>query len=240
MMNVLFCWILLRARAMLFRMLCKGFTGTIHRQHYIYFVAYYKEQNHLSSIRYCVLSDYLHHNANVVHFFVYHMLQNLKILLPRVSHVHYFSDGAPSQYKNFQNLTNLIHHQEDHQLSAEQHFFATGHGESSCDGVGGTVKCLVTHSSFQNNLILNVDLMYNWCVDNIPGIIFIKINTDDVQNHITKFSLEERYSSADCFQGSRIHHCFIPTANGFEMKIISADKGASIVSISKIQAPSLT
>ena len=123
------------------------------------FVAYYKEQNHLNSISFCVLSDYLRHNANVVHVFVYHMLQSLKILLPQVSHVHYFSDGAPSQYKNFKNLTNLIHHQEGHQLIAEWHFFATSHGKSPCDGAGGTVKRLVIHSSFQNNLILNVDLM---------------------------------------------------------------------------------
>ena len=40
--------------------------------------------------------------------------------------------------------------------------------------------------SFQNNHILNVDLMYHLCVNNIPGIIFIKINTDDVQNHYQK------------------------------------------------------
>ena len=86
---------------------------------------------------------------------------------------------------------------------------------------------------------MNVDLIYDFCVNNIPGIIFIKINTDDVQNHITKFSLEQRYSSADSFQGSRIHYHFITTkANGFEMRIISADKDASNVSISKIQAPS--
>ena len=69
-------------------------------------------------------------------------------------------------------------------------------------------------------------LMYDWHVDNIPGRIFIKTNTNDVQNHITKFSFKERYSSADSFQGSRIHLCFTPTANGFEMRIISADKGA--------------
>ena len=49
--------------------------------------------------------------------------------------------------------------------------------------------------------------------------------------------MEERYSSADSFQGSRIHHHFIPAANVFEMRIISADKGTSNVSISKIQTP---
>ena len=55
---------------------------------------------------------------------------------------------------------------------------------------------------------------------------------------ISKFSLEERYSSADSFQGLRIYHSFIAADNGFEMRITPAGKGESNVSISKIQAPS--
>ena len=35
--------------------------------------------------------------------------------------------------------------------------------------------------------ISNVNLIYDLCIDNISGRILIKIN--DVQNHITKFSL---------------------------------------------------
>ena len=75
--------------------------------------------------------------------------------------------------------------------------FATSHGKSPCDGIGGKVKQLVTQSRFRNNHILSVDLMHDWYVNNIPGIIFIKITTDNVQNHITRFSLEESYSSAN-------------------------------------------
>ena len=55
---------------------------------------------------------------------------------------------------------------------------------------------------------------------------------------ISKFSLEERYSSADSFQGLRIYHSFITADNGFEMRISPAGKGESNASISKIQAPS--
>ena len=95
-------------------------------------------------------------------------------------------------------------------------FFPISHDKSPCDGIGGTVKCSVTHSSFQNNHILNAALMYDWCVRNIPGIILIKINTDDVQIHITKFSLDETYSSANSFQGLRIHNCFIPNNRKWE------------------------
>ena len=94
--------------------------------------------------------------------------------------VGYYKEQKHLNSKNFKNLTNLIHHQDDHQLGAEWHVFATSYGTSPCDGISGTVKCLVTQSSFQNNHILNVDLIYDWCVDNIPGIIFNKIKTDDV------------------------------------------------------------
>ena len=44
---------------------------------------------------------------------------------------------------NSKNLTNLIHHQDDRQLSAEWHFFPTSHGKSPLNVMGGTVKCLV-------------------------------------------------------------------------------------------------
>ena len=52
---------------------------------------------------------------------------------------------------NSKNLTNLIHHQDDRQLSAEWHFFPTSHGKSPLNVMGGTVKCLVPQLSFQNN-----------------------------------------------------------------------------------------
>ena len=94
--------------------------------------------------------------------FLFITCSSVKILL-QLKHVHYFSDGAPFQYKHFKNLTNLIYHQDDHQLGAEWHVFATSYGASPCDGIGGTVKCLVTQSSFQNNHISNVDLIFlNW------------------------------------------------------------------------------
>ena len=64
-----------------------------------------------------------------------------------------------SNTKNSKNLTNLIHHQDYRQLSAEWHFFPTSHGKSPCDAMGGTVKCLVPQLSFQNNHILNVHLI---------------------------------------------------------------------------------
>ena len=227
-MNVFFWLILLTTIAMLFRMLCKGSIGTIHRPHYIFLLLIIKSKiTSRASGTVCYQIIFVIMQM----LFMFLFIACSRILLPQVWHVHYFSDGAPSQYKNFKNSANLIHHQDDHQLSGKWHFFATSHGKSPGDGIEGIV-------SFQNKHVLNVDLKFDWSVDNSPGIIFIKINTDDVQNRVTKFSLEERYSFANSFQGSRIRRHFIPTTNGFEMRIISAGNGASNVSISEIQAPS--
>ena len=55
--------------------------------------------------------------------------------------IHYHSDDAPSQYKN-KGLVNLCHHRLDQGINAVWNFFATSHGKSACDGIGGTVKQL--------------------------------------------------------------------------------------------------
>ena len=44
-------------------------------------------------------------------------------------------------------------------------FFATSHGKSPCDGIGGTVKCLVARASLQPTLehhILTPQQMFEW------------------------------------------------------------------------------
>ena len=47
------------------------------------------------------------------------MKEKLKLFLPQIEHCYYFSDVEPSQYKNYRNLTNLMCHEQEHQVSAE-------------------------------------------------------------------------------------------------------------------------
>ena len=47
-----------------------------------------------------------------------------------------------------------------YELKAEWHFFATSHGKSPCNGIRGTVKCLLARASLQNTSILNINEMY--------------------------------------------------------------------------------
>ena len=55
-------------------------------------------------------------------------------------------------------------------------FFATSHGKSPCDGVGGTVKRLVDRAIKQDqieNPINTPKLMYEYCYENIKNINFL-------------------------------------------------------------------
>ena len=96
--------------------------------------------------------------------------------LPAVNKIYYFSDGCGGQYKNYKKKLNLCHHQTDFQFTAEWVFFATSHGKSPCDGIGGTVKRTTVRSSLQrplNQQILTVDAMLQFCIENIR-LYFIK------------------------------------------------------------------
>ena len=85
------------------------------------FVVYCRgeEDQQMKVINYCVLFDYLKHNASTVHSFQYVVLQNLKGRLPNLKCCIYFSDRAPNQYIYFKNIANLNYHYMDYELKAE-------------------------------------------------------------------------------------------------------------------------
>ena len=76
------------------------------------------------------------------------VLKYLKTELPAVKKIHYFTDGCAGQCK-IRTISLISHHVDDFGLAAEWNFFATSHGKSICDGIGGTVKRPVTKASLQ-------------------------------------------------------------------------------------------
>jgi hypothetical protein len=97
----------------------------------------------------CVISDCTAHNTVSVHSSLNVVLTYLKELYTNLKKVIHFTDGAASQYKNFKNFINLLHHKHDFNLDGEWHFFATSHGKGPCDGIGGTLKRLARRASLQ-------------------------------------------------------------------------------------------
>ena len=101
----------------------------------------------------------------------------------QVNKVFYFTDGSSAQYKNRKNFANLTYNKDDFSSDAEWHFFATSHGKGPWDGLGGTVKRLATKASLQRpykDQIMNVQQLYLWSKENIPGIHFDFMDMSDV------------------------------------------------------------
>lgn len=138
------------------------------------FVAYYRssEKPTLQHKSMCVISDSGKHSTAAFYTFQKYILAHLQTILPNLGKVHYFSDGCAGQYKNRFNFINICHHQKDFNLEAEWNFFATSHGKSACDGIGGTLKRLTAKASLQRTTcrqILTPLDMFNFCKESIPS-----------------------------------------------------------------------
>ena len=78
-------------------------------------------------------------------------------------------------------MLNLCHHEEDFKLQASWSFFATSHGKSVCDGIGGTVNRLTANESLQrpaSDQLLNVHDMLNFCKGAMEDIQFYLITKE--------------------------------------------------------------
>ena len=129
-------------------------------------VIYYKMQDKLCTLSLCCISDDLNHDTVFVHELLRQVTTIVSSLSPQIKSIEYFSDGCAGQYKNYKNMLNLCLHQWDFKFSATWSFFATSHGKSPCDGVGGTVKRLATRASLQRPLsgqILSSQALFDFC-----------------------------------------------------------------------------
>ena len=100
---------------------------------------------------------------------------------------------------------------------AEWHFFASCHGKSACDGIGGTLKRLARLASLQrhsNNHITSPEQLFNWARENVDIKTFY-VSSDSVQNNAA--TIERRMEQASVVQGTRSLHCYIPL-NSFQLK----------------------
>lgn len=75
-----------------------------------------------------------------MHLFQKYLIQfTLSHFTEKPHHIYYYGDVAALQYKNKFNFLNLCNHANNVGIT-EMVFFATSHGKSACDGVGGTIK----------------------------------------------------------------------------------------------------
>ena len=103
----------------------------------------------ICSKSFCIVSEDLLHDVSFVHEVQRIITTWIQIHLSHIDTITHFSDGCAQQYKNYKNFINLLCHGDDFGIAAKWAFFATSHGKSRCDGVGGTVKRLVKRASLQ-------------------------------------------------------------------------------------------
>lgn len=200
-------------------------------------VSYLKKDGKTISDCVCIISNHKNHTTTAVYSFLNVFIPYLKNLSASIEKIHYFTDGSAAQYKNKYNFVNLCHHTTDFDLQAEWNFFATSHGKSACDGIGGTVKRLTKKASLQrptSNQILNIDSMFTFCEGNILGIKFFKILDEDVKVH--EKNLADRFESAKTISGTRQFHRFVPVShsNLKVFKMSSQKESPKLVSVSEI------
>ena len=110
-------------------------------------------------------------------------------------------------------------------MDAKWILFATSHGKSPCDGVGGFVKRYVAKRSLQRPLhdqILSYQSMLDLCAREIPSVTIFGVNQKEMVN--VRADLENRFAKSETVPGTRSSHHFIPiSCNQIAHKLTSAD-----------------
>jgi hypothetical protein len=181
------------------------------------FMAYMKRPDGSNfNVSIAIISDHLTHDTISVHAYLRPVLQHLMTLNPSLKSVQYFTDGSGAQYKNKKNFANLCAHFEDFKLQAEWHFFASCHGKSACDGIGGTVKRHARLASLQrsaNNQITSPMQLFNWAKENLEIKCFFVTSEEVKANEAV---INERMQNAIAVTGTRKFHSYVPV-NSFQV-----------------------
>ncbi|XP_034237312.1 uncharacterized protein LOC117642836 [Thrips palmi] len=177
------------------------------------FVTYYKKEGELKVLSFVIISDHMKHGTTAFYAFQKKHVEFLRTHIPNLKKMHYFSDGAASQYKNVFNMINLSYHEQDFfGIKAEWHFFATSHGKGPSDGVGGAIKRCAARASIQGTLISTPLEMYKWAKDAMPTMNVCYVSTQEVIE--AQAFLAPRFNRALQINQIRSHHRFLPVSVG--------------------------
>lgn len=103
--------------------------------------------------------------------------------MPHVNVIHFQSDGPSTQYKNKSNFYLFRYHCEKLNLQLASYTFTTpGHGKSSADGTGGTVKCFCDRCVHQGHDIVSAADMVELIAKAELKVQMFLITTQDIED----------------------------------------------------------
>ena len=195
-------------------------------------VCYFREKNPAGEllvskhISFCFLSSETVHNVPMVYAMQTKLVNLLKDRVPGLVKVEYITDGCAEQYKNFKTFSNIVYHFNDLGVICVWSFYATSHGKSACDGLGGCVKRYTANESLRrpaSNGITDVQTMKDYCQKTFTDIHFEITSKDDIDS-ATK-TMTKRVEMSSTLDGTRSYHYFEHLGNGrIGAKIISDDE----------------
>lgn len=105
---------------------------------------FYKDlQENLQCVSFATVSENLRHDAFAIWAHLDPIFKLVLSLVPGMHTIHFQSDGPSTQYKNRSNLYLFWRKCKSLDLKAASWNFSTpGHGKSSADGTGGTIKAM--------------------------------------------------------------------------------------------------
>jgi hypothetical protein len=123
--------------------------------------------------------------------------------------------GLQHNTKTEKTKLNITCHNEDFEVPAKWHFFATSHGKSACDGVGGTLKRLAAKASFQqpyNDQMMTPHQLYEWAQSSIHNLNFDFVTENKCEEE--EGLLSSRCATAETVLGTQQLHVFMPVKKG--------------------------
>ena len=152
---------------------------------------------------FALVTDYLGHDKYAVHVFLNVILENIRAETSFHT-VHFFSDGAASQFKQKYNFVNLTYLQEQG-VTVHWHFFATSHGKGAVDGVGGEVKRMAWLDVLSGKKRIQCASEFVECVQaKNTRIKIIHVMEADIEN--IKELLDERWAGIKAIPGTQKLH----------------------------------
>lgn len=174
------------------------------------FALYYKENGETKMKSMVIISESLKHDVISVYMFQKKLIDTIRKEHNNIRRIVFFSDGAAGQYKNRKNFYNIAQFKRQFGIEAEWHFFATAHGKSACDGIGGTFKRNARRASLQGKEISNARQLYVWARQNSSMKIIFCSKFDYT---LTFGELYRRYDRVKTIEGTQRFHSFQPISN---------------------------
>lgn len=157
---------------------------------------------------YVVVSDDLTHSKDSSWVFLKTVINDIQ-RSKQIQKIFFFSDNCAGQFKSKFTIYNLLHLEEDLNVSlVEWNTFAPGHGKGAVDGIGGLVKRSVWLSvKARGKIVSTPHEFYECAINSVKKIRILFVDKDEIKE-TSQNLLVKRWENACPISGIRNMHSF--------------------------------